>query len=202
MRSTMTGDKRRELQRKRRRLQESAGYRKVTVEGLGEHESPIRDFLALEASGWKGRDQVAMSCDERSRKYFWEIAEAGLQRGQFVLHGIYSKDRPMAMSCDLLAPPGCFGFKTGFDESFSSQAPGVCLVLDHIDFLYARPELEWMDACTSTGNGWVNRLWLDRKIVTSVLVPTGRTGGRLAVSLFPFFRWLRSSSRRVRTRRS
>ncbi len=197
IRATMHGDKRRELQRRQRRLRELGQVKAVTVDSLGNHEQAIRTFLQLEESGWKGRDKVALSCNEVSRQFFWEIAVAGLQRGQLVLNGIYLDDRPIAMSCDLLAPPGCFGFKTGFDERLASYAPGVRLMLEHIDFLYSRPDLEWMDSCTSAGSQWLSNVWVDRKTVTSVLVSTGMKGGGLAVAAFPLFRWLRRTCKRI-----
>lgn len=196
--NALSGDQRRELGRRKRRLSELGDVRIVRIDRLGDHEWAIDSFLKLEASGWKGEQGVAMACEENNRTYFSELVTAGLARRQLILTCLMLDEKPIAMTCDLISPPGCFAFKIAFDKEYASFAPGVQLMLDHIHSIHSRPDIDWMDSCTSASSVWVKSLWSDRKTVTSILVPTGTIGGELAVTLLPLYSWLSGKLRSIK----
>ena len=196
LKGASSGSRRRELRRMRKRLGERGEVRSELIERPTDNPSVIDQFLQLEASGWKGREGVAMQCDHDRRSFFEEVATAGMERGQLHFSCLLLDDQPIAMSCDLVSTPGCFAFKIGFDEQFASFAPGIMLALDQINLIHSRPDISWMDSCTSPGNEWVGRLWSDRKTVTTMLIPTGKVGSQLAVGLFPLFHWMKRKVRR------
>ncbi len=196
LRKAVSSKRRSEMRRMRRRLEEQGKVESRVIDSEADAEFVISSFLNLEASGWKGRRGVALACDENSRTFFTEIVREGLKRRKVIVPALMLDDRPLAMTCDLLSQPGCFGFKTAFDEDYASFCPGISLVLEHIQLVHARPDIEWFDSCTSAGSDWTSNLWLDKKTVTNILVPTGMTGGNLAVALFPLFHWLKGQFRR------
>ena len=196
LKSAISGSRRRELRRMRKRLGERGDVRSQLVERPTQNPSVIDKFLQLEASGWKGREGVAMQCDHARRAFFEEIAVAGMERGQLHFSCLLLDDQPIAMSCDLVSSPGCFAFKIGFDEEYASYAPGIMLALDQIQLIHSRPDISWMDSCTSPGSAWVGRLWSDKKTVTTMLIPTGTVGSQLAIGLFPLFHWAKRKVRR------
>jgi len=53
----------------------------------------------------------------------------------------------------------------------------------------------WMDSCTSAGNAMINRLWQDRRALQTLVVATGKSPGRLALSCVPLLRWLKQALR-------
>ncbi len=195
LKSAISGNRRRELRRMRKRLDEKGIVQSALIEHPHQDLSVIDRFLKLEASGWKGRDGVAMSCDDRCHQFFREIAVAGMDRGQLHFSCLLLDDRPIAMSCDLVSSPGCFAFKIAFDESYASFAPGIMLALDRIQLIHSRPDISWMDSCTAPGNKWVDRLWSDKKTVTTMLIPTGTFGSQFAIGLFPLLHWMKRKVR-------
>src|SRR5947199_90855 len=50
----MSGNKRKKLRRQRRRLEDIAPVRVTTATGTPDIEGALKDFMVLEASGWKG----------------------------------------------------------------------------------------------------------------------------------------------------
>jgi hypothetical protein len=47
----------------------------------------------------------------------------------------------------------------------------------------------------------INRLWLDRRIIETVIVATGRGAGEFWVSAIPLLRWLARKARGKRANR-
>ena len=173
---------RRELLRQRRRLAE-AGRLELRALQPGEAPEPwIRAFLDLERAGWKGRAGTALASHAADQAFFEQIAHAAHERGQLRLLGLFFDDRPLALKCCLLAPPGSFGWKIAFDEEFSRFSPGIQLELDHVEAFQQETQLAWMDSCTSEGHEMFERLWPDRREIAVTLLSTGRTEGRVVVS--------------------
>jgi CelD/BcsL family acetyltransferase involved in cellulose biosynthesis len=194
--AALSSKKRSEVRRLRRRLEERGQVASLVLDEKRDTEFASSSFLRLEASGWKGHRGVAMACDGHGRAFFREIIRAGFERRKAIVRALTLDDRPLSMTCDLISQPGCVGFKTAFDENYAAFSPGICLALDHIQLIHARPDIEWFDSGTSAGNDWMSSVWLDKKTVSSILVPTGMTGGEFAVALFPLFRWLKRKLRR------
>jgi CelD/BcsL family acetyltransferase involved in cellulose biosynthesis len=195
----VSAEKRRDLARKQRRLAELG---KVDFRELEPGDDPgpwIDDFLRLEASGWKGQEGTAIGCTEAGRGYFRELARDGHRRGRLFLLGLFLNDRPIAFRCNLLAPPGSFFFKPAYDEQYSRFSPGVLLEVETIRRLHDRPEIHWMDSCTSPDNHLLNSLWPDRRTFRTIAIATNRRPGRLVVSLLPLLRWLNRRLGRYQT---
>ena len=70
----------------------------------------IEEFLRLEASGWKGRENTAISSDESDRSYFRSIAKEAFQRGRLSMLALRLDGRPIAFKCDFPAGRGLFTF--------------------------------------------------------------------------------------------
>jgi hypothetical protein len=125
----------------------------------------LQTFIRLELSGWKGQEHTAMGSRPACQQFFEALAHEAHQRGQLIMLGLYLDDRPLAMICDLFAPPARFAFKVAFDEGYAKFSPGVLLELENIRRAHAQKAqgLEWLDSCTSPDNSMLNRLWLERR---------------------------------------
>lgn len=67
---------------------------------------------------------------------------------------------------------------------------GTLLELENIRRFHARPDLQWMDSCAIPEHFMINRLWLDRRVIQTLLISSGRPFGSLVVSALPLARWL------------
>jgi hypothetical protein len=189
LRDALSANKRRDLQRKERRLTELGRLEHVTLEPGADVEAWIEDFLRLEASGWKGQERTALACKGPDHAFFLEAAREGFRRGRLGMLGLRLDDKSIALSCNFLSKPGSFFYKPAYDETLGRFSPGVLLEVDNIRRLHADPGIEWMDSCTSPDNDLLNTLWLDRRLIQTVVAATGRGLGRLLISTLPLFRW-------------
>jgi CelD/BcsL family acetyltransferase involved in cellulose biosynthesis len=189
LRAALSANKRRDLQRKERRLTELGRLEYVTPGPGADVEAWLQDFLRLEAAGWKGQEGTALACQQADRAFFLEAAREGWRRGRLGLLGLRLDGRLIALRCNLLAPPGSFFYKPAYDEGLGRFSPGVLLEVDNIRRVHAEAGVEWMDSCTSPDNELLNALWLERRIMQTVVAATGRGVGRFVLSTLPLLRW-------------
>ncbi len=198
LQEALSSNKRRDLQRKERRLREQGKLEYITLQPTDDVEPWLEHFLRLEACGWKGQIGTALACKNPDREYFLTMAREAFRLGKLWMVGLALNDQPIALRCNFNAPPGSFFFKPGYDEAYSRFSPGVLVELENIRQFHANPALGWMDSCTSPDNTMLNSLWLDRRIMVSLLAATGRRFGGLALSVLPLMRWLKRAVRRTR----
>ncbi len=183
LREALRRDHRKDLRRKTRRLAELGTLEFDSLEFDGDVDTWIEEFLQLELSGWKGRNGGAFACNETSRNYFATIARAAFERDKLTMLALRLDGKPVAMKCNLISVPGSFAFKIAFDESYSDYSPGVQLELENIQRFHAQDRVEWMDSCAVPEHPMIDRLWLDRLEIQSVLVPTGMAGKSVIAAL-------------------
>jgi CelD/BcsL family acetyltransferase involved in cellulose biosynthesis len=189
--TVLSGEKRKKLRRAEERLAQTGPITYVALDPDGDIETWLADFLRLEASGWKGRQGTALSCNEVDRTFFLDVARAAFQRRQLMMLALQVAGRPVAQLCNFLAGEGSFAFKVAFDEEYARFSPGVLLELENIRRTQAAPLLRWMDSCTEADNTLLQLLWVDRRVIQTVLVATGPAPGPLFLALLPCLRWLR-----------
>ena len=176
--------KRKELARLRNRLAELGMIE--TVQGCEPAglDAWLAEFMALEQSGWKGRNGSALCDMPETHGLFVEASHAAHKAGRLHLIAMRLDGRAIAMLVNFLSPPGGFSFKTAFAEEFARFSPGVLLQIDNLDIL-GDHGLSWMDSCAAEGHPMIDSLWAERRHVARVSVAL-RGYGRPA--LFGLFR--------------
>jgi CelD/BcsL family acetyltransferase involved in cellulose biosynthesis len=188
--AALSSGARKELRRLRKRLGEQGRLETVTLDQEDDLDRWIDNFLELEAKGWKGQGQSALRSNPAERDYFRRISRTAFERGRLMMLGLELDGRPIALKCNFLAAPGSFAFKIAYDEAFARYSPGVQLELDNVHLLHQRrPELAWMDSCAVSRHFMINRLWMERRTIQSLLLSTGTMGGDLLTASLPLLRW-------------
>jgi CelD/BcsL family acetyltransferase involved in cellulose biosynthesis len=169
--TSVSGKHLKEFRRLKRRLWER-GQCITRVMKPGEPvEGWIEKFVALEALGWKGREGTALASDDRSRRFFAQMATTSAARGRIEMMAIELDGAPIAMKCNLLAGEGAFAFKIAYDERFSYYSPGVLLELFNMSSLAERsPHTQWMDSCATSHHFMIDRLWTARRELGNYLI--------------------------------
>ncbi len=182
--------------KKRRTLrqQESALGRQGTLEytmlaGDGDIAAWTNDFLRLEMSGWKGREGTALSCNPSQKQFFVEALHEAFRHGRLMMLALSLDGRPIAQLCNFLCRNGSFAFKVAFDEAYARFSPGVLLELENIEEIHRHAWIRWMDSCSSPGPALTKQIWLDRRIVQTILATSGRSPGPFVISVLPFMQW-------------
>lgn len=190
----ISGDSRRILKRKHKRLAEQGHLHYVALADGAEIDPWIEQFLALEASGWKGRQGSALGCHQASREFFRDVVKAAFAQGSLRALSLCLDDRPVAHQWYFVTGRGSFAFKTAFDEAYAKSSPGVLLQIEQIHRLHEDPEIEWMDSCAVSGS-YLSQLWTEGRIMQTVVVGTGKGAGEFVVSFMPLLKWI---SRKLR----
>ncbi len=168
----MQSHRRRELNRLGRRLEAELGG-SVSIIDEAEDERACDAFLALEASGWKGRGATALGSDPGHAAFFVRLCKAFREEGRLELLCLRVGGRRVAMKCNLYAGEGGFCFKIAYDEELARFSPGVQLERENVRiFAEQRSEL-WQDSCADPENTMINRLWPDRRPVCTIMLARG-----------------------------
>src|SRR5262249_45014338 len=183
-----SGDLRRRLRRKERRLCELGCVEHLALQPAEDVGRWIDEFLRLEARGWKGLAGTALAYSETSRRYFEDVATFANRLGRLLMLGIDFDGRPIARRCAFSAGQGAFAFQTAYDQDFAPFSPRAMLRLDNSTQLCALPGVRWMDSCAAPDNALINRISNDRRAIRSLAFGVGALG-ELVISGPPLLRW-------------
>ena len=91
------------------------------------HERALKEFIDLEASGWKGDNGSAIASNSTTRR-FYELTTTGLApRGLVRIYEMRFNDKLIASDLGFLMNGVFFSVKVAYDESFSRYSPGQLL---------------------------------------------------------------------------
>ena len=175
----LSARKRKDLKRRFRRLSELGEVEFRWESGAEGLPRWIDEFLALEASGWKGEAGSALTCDAATEAVFRDSLTGAAERDRLIRLSLSVDGKPIAMLSNFLAPPGAFGFKTAFDEDYARFAPGLLLEREFLDVL-RRFGLEWCDSCAAPDHSVMNRMWCERRPFGRVSIAIGGSLRRAA----------------------
>ena len=170
--------KRKELRRQHARLAEQGKLRFERRDDDRCLATWIDHFLALEASGWKGKAGSALAAREATAGLFREALRGAGERGRLERLSLTLDGRPIAMLANFIAPPGGCSYKTAFDETFARFSPGVLLQLENLALL-DREAVEWCDSCAAPDHPMIDGLWTERRVIGRFSVAIGGAARRM-----------------------
>ena len=172
LRLALDKKRRKELNRKRRRLGELGELvltRHDDDTGLG---SWIDQFLELEQAGWKGAQGSAISSAPNTEAVFRESLEAAARLGKLERLAFHLDGQPVAMLSSFICEPHAFGFKTTFDESLAKLSPGMLLQVENLAILERRG-VTLSDSCAAPDHPMIGQIWPDRREIVKLSIPIG-----------------------------
>ncbi len=178
----------RQLRKTERDLQALGGFSQVVRAPGEEMGEEIERFLALEASGWKGRSGGALAASDASLEFGRTVLNEAARRGRLHIVGIDCEGLAIARRVTILAGTGAYAFKTAYDEAYAQYSPGVFAEALCLREFHRLPAMQWMDSYTDPANLLVNRLWKDRRAMQHVAIGVG-AWGELWLSMLPLLRW-------------
>ena len=163
-----------ELRRQRNRLAEHGAISFDIARTPAEVASALQAFLALEASGWKGKRGTALGQDDGDAAFIRRASPALAATGQCQIVTLRAGDTPVASAIVLRHHDRAFYFKLGIDERFAKFSPGVQLTLDLTRHLCADPAIALADSTAAADHPMINPIWRRRLAIGDVLIPLGR----------------------------
>lgn len=171
-----------DLKKKKKKLAELGVLEFKQLLKFDDLELWIHDFLKLERSGWKGLANSAIDCDKRQREFLEDVLKGAFKRRSLAFFAMTLNDLPIAMRIGFISGGGVFSFKISFDERYARYSPGVLLEIEHIRYLLDCSDLKWADSCALPGSSMLNRLFRQKKNISSIAVATDTYLGRILVS--------------------
>ncbi len=157
----LSGKRRRDLARNRRRLEKLGEVEHVVSTGGDGLADAVEAFLEIEKSGWKGERGTALACDpstaEFARNAFAPIGVEDIGRADVLtLDG-----KPIAVSLMILTGRTGFTVKCAYDEEYRSYSAGLVLEIDVIRSFLSEDWADLLDSATA-GSHIIDSLWSDR----------------------------------------
>jgi len=169
---------RREIARLGRRLEAQLGA--LVMSDQAASPDAVERFIALESSGWKGRALTSLGDSPAHAQLFREVCRSFAAQGRLELLELSAGGRAVAMKCNLNAADGGFCFKIAYDEQLGRFSPGVQLEWENVTHFHEQQRVKWQDSCADPDNEMINRLWPDRRAISTTLV--ARRGARGTVA--------------------
>lgn len=161
----------REFQRLRRRLAEQGELKYVSAQTRNELRPAMERFLALEASGWKGKRGTALLCDPTLATFARAMVRHIARRGRCRIDALEVDGKPVAMGIVLSAGGKSFYWKTCYDEAFARFSPGVLFSLEMTQSVF-ESGAEMINSCAIEGHPMIDHLWREREEIADFIIPS------------------------------
>ncbi|MHA7971507.1 GNAT family N-acetyltransferase [Rhizobium sp. CAU 1783] len=161
----------------------------------------MEEFLALEASGWKGRKRSAMVMD-RFRAAFAREAITNLAEVDAVrIHTLDLNGRAVASMVVFIMAGEAYTWKTAYDESFARYSPGKLLLSELTEWHLDDPNIERTDSCAVSDHPIMSRFWKEREEMGTLVIglrPNADRDMRQAATQLHMYRNTRNLARILR----
>nr|WP_319384487.1 GNAT family N-acetyltransferase [uncultured Roseibium sp.] len=196
------GKRRKEMKRLLRRLEDEGPVSLETIDGDA-LQTRFEQFLRLEASGWKGRENTALASQSQSAAFARETVAAMASAGRVRIDELRVGETPIASLVLLVDGGHVFAWKIAFDEAFSRYSPGAQLVLFAFQQTLAMPGFKLADSLATPGHSMIEPLWRGRLEIGTLLLSAGSTSSfknRICSADLALEQMLRRLARDVRRR--
>jgi hypothetical protein len=171
LREALGAKKLKELRRLRHRLAEHGAIGFDVARSREDVAAALETFLALEASGWKGRRGTALKQNDGDAIFIRRATAALAETGQCEIITLRAGRTPVAAGIVLRHGDRAFFFKIGVDERFAKISPGVQLTLELTRHLCDDPAIASADSTASPDHPMINPIWRGRLTIGDVLIP-------------------------------
>ncbi|MFI4977944.1 MAG: GNAT family N-acetyltransferase [Solirubrobacterales bacterium] len=131
-RASLDRKARKDIERRRRRLDEQGSVSVEFGDGRADLERFLHEGFQLEGSGWKHELDSAITSDTRTHRFYTEIAHWASERGWLLLAFLRLDGKPIAFDLCLESGGATYVLKGGFDPAFRGFAPGMLLTYESL----------------------------------------------------------------------
>lgn len=185
------------LRTSRRRLERQGALTHTVTQGPAELATAAREFLTLEARGWKGRARTALACEDASGAFAAAFI-AALDPARHCVHALRLDGRPIAMAFLLRDGDGTdYFWKIAYDEAYSAASPGRQLLVA-LTRAQARAEVELTDSCAVPNDPLVTPRWPERRAFSHFAIALAPKHNRALSAAFRRIDFVRHWRERLR----
>lgn len=168
----------RDLRRQFRRLADQGRLVHNVARQPTEIRHRLEEFLALEASGWKGRKRSAMVMDRYHAAFAREavnnLAEADAAR----IHTLDFNGQAIASLIVFIMGGEAYTWKTAYDERYARYSPGKLLMADVTEWNLDDANIMRSDSCAVPDHPIMSRFWSEREDMGTLVIGLKRNSDR------------------------
>ncbi len=169
---------RKEMRRQWRQLEDMGTLEFTVARQPAEIRFRMEEFLALEASGWKGKKRTALVVDRYraafAREAITNLAEADAVR----IHTLDLNGKAIASIVVFMMAGEAFTWKTAYDETFARFSPGKLLIARLTEWNLDDANITRTDSCAVPDHPIVGRLWAEREEMGTLMIGLRRNADR------------------------
>ncbi len=193
----------REMRRQFRMLSEQGDVTYNVARQPQEIRLRMEEFLALEASGWKGQKRSAMVMD-RLRSAFAREAITNLAEVDAVrIHTLDLDGRAIASMVVFIMAGEAYTWKTAYDERYARFSPGKLLMADLTEWHLDDANIQRTDSCAVPDHPIMSRFWREREEMGTLVIglrPNADRDVRQAAAQLHMYRNTRNIARILRNK--
>lgn len=196
---SLSSSTRKKLRQHRRRLSEKGALVSTIVSEPNAVRRTLEEFLAMEASGWKGREGTALLSDKADAAFMRGAVGALADLGCASIHSLFLDGKPVSMQIVARSGATAFTWKTAYDEAYRNFSPGALLLEDYTAAFLADKSIAYVDSCSFDDTGFM-AAWTERQPVADLWFDA-RRGGTLSFRALSaaqqVYRLLRAGAKRA-----
>jgi len=167
---TVSAGRRKEMRRQRRRLEEFGPVTLVSTSDPAGITAALKDFLVLEASGWKGAAGTAIVDDPAIKAFVQTAVTALAAQGSARIDRMMLDGRAVAATITLQSGDTAWCWKIAYNEGMSKFSPGVQIACELTDQLAADRAVARTDSCATAGHPMIDYIWRERLTLSDRLI--------------------------------
>ncbi len=118
----------RSVHRKIKLLEQLGKLEFLVAKNLEELKINYKEFLDVEASGWKGRSETAIKHNPEAGVYFSQLLDHFSSLNSCRIYVLKLDGQTIAAQFCLIVNKTCYYMKIGYDERYSRMSPGIILI--------------------------------------------------------------------------
>ncbi|TCR89810.1 GNAT family N-acetyltransferase [Rhizobium sp. BK376] len=178
LRRTISSSHLREMRRQWRLLEQHGTVTYNLARQPGEVHLRMEEFLALEASGWKGKKRSALVLD-RYHAAFAREAVSNLAAVDAVrIHTIDLNGAAIASMIVLMMGGEAYTWKTAYNEEYSRFSPGKLLMGELTEWHLDDANIVRSDSCAIPDHPIMSRFWQEREEMGTLIIGLSQNGDR------------------------
>jgi hypothetical protein len=181
------------LRRKMTKLQENGEVTLRIIDDSQKIAQAFERFCQLEASGWKGQQGTALQQHAKDAAYARAIMGNLVKTKHAFIAELTQADKTIASGLFLRCDDEIIFLRTAYDQSLSSQSPGVILDWMLTKQLYHQPNFSLLDSSTDGSISSDTLLWPQRRKMANVVIAcgSGSTGAQAITAAQRARLWLK-----------
>nr|WP_274706914.1 GNAT family N-acetyltransferase [Allorhizobium sonneratiae] len=167
---SMSSNHVRDMRRQMRKLGRQGELTYAVARQPDEVQARMEEFLALEASGWKGKKRTALVMD-RLRAAFAREAVTNLAATDSVrIHTLDLDGRAIAAMVVFIMGAEAFTWKTAYDERYHGFSPGKLLMMRLTEWHLDDANIVRTDSCAVPDHPIMSRFWREREEMGTLVI--------------------------------